>query len=96
MSLLYKVEGRAESLSSGSSHLEVQTKEGFHAGQSCPPCEQLVMRESLHSATDHFTETGSDLSGEIRKVMLSPRSGRGMLMGPSASCTRLPHIPLSC
>lgn len=81
MSFLYKVEGRAESLSSGSSHLEGQTKDGFRAGQSHPPCEQLVMTESLHPATDHFTGIVLDLSGEIRRLMLSPRSGL-MLMVP--------------
>ena len=81
MSFLYKVEGRAESLSSGSSHLEGQRKEGFRAGQSHPPCEQLVMTESLHPATDHFKGIALDLSGEIRRVVLSPRSGL-MLMIP--------------
>lgn len=91
MSFLYKVEGRAESLSSGSSHLEGQTKEGFRAGQSHPPCKQLVMTESLHPATDHLTGIALDLSGEIRRAMLSPRSGL-MLMVP------LLHAParLSC
>ena len=40
------------------------------------------MKESLHPAMDHFTGIALDLSGEIRRVVLSPRSELSLLHAP--------------